>query len=267
MSQQSKNVKFLGLAASLLILAGHGKALADDPIEPDQATVRAFANAPDKAPVFMLNLLKFKPKGGREAYGRYSLVAVAHVIRRGGQLAFIGKAAPSEDMPNDWDAIGIVRYPSRQTFVDMVTDPTYQIALPNRRKGLERTVLYPFVVSESTPSSSARTSAQERQPPASQDQALVILTLVKFKADDRRKSSAPSVTDQAKKHDGEILLDLMADRPLISDKTWDRMLLVKYRSRQAYLDSQKMNPELRAATAARENSVERSVTYAFTPGQ
>lgn len=41
----------------------------------------------------------------------------------------------------DWDMVLIVRYPSRQHFLGMMTAPAYRDALRHRYAGLERTVL------------------------------------------------------------------------------------------------------------------------------
>lgn len=45
------------------------------------------------------------------------------------------------DPTQSWDAVALVRYPSRQAFVDMVTAPEYQEVHIARERGLERTVL------------------------------------------------------------------------------------------------------------------------------
>jgi uncharacterized protein (DUF1330 family) len=49
---------------------------------------------------------------------------------------FIGDAAD-----NDWDAVALISYPSRQAFIDMVSTPGYSEAHTHREDGLEDTVI------------------------------------------------------------------------------------------------------------------------------
>jgi uncharacterized protein (DUF1330 family) len=113
-------------------------------ITPNKDQFLAFAQAERDGEVVMLNLLKFKSGGGSEAYGRYGDAAVRMVEERGGRVVWMGRAEHVliGDMDaNDWDAVALVAYPSRQTFVEMVTNADYMKAHEHREEGLERTVL------------------------------------------------------------------------------------------------------------------------------
>jgi uncharacterized protein (DUF1330 family) len=101
--------------------------------------------------VVMLNLLKYKDRAedveggsGEEAYARYGRKAVEMVEERGGEVLWMGR--PDQVLIGDveadaWDAVALVRYPSRKAFLDMVSQPDYQKAHEHREGGLERTVL------------------------------------------------------------------------------------------------------------------------------
>ena len=101
--------------------------------------------------VVMLNLLKYKASAGdggggtgEEAYSRYAQQAIRMVQEQGGSVLWLGR--PDQVLIGDpdadaWDAVALVRYPSRKHFLDMVTQPTYQEAHTHREGGLERTVL------------------------------------------------------------------------------------------------------------------------------
>ena len=101
--------------------------------------------------VVMLNLLKYKARAddgaggsGAEAYGRYAEQAVRMVEEQGGSVLWLGR--PDQVLIGDaeadaWDAVALVRYPSRKHFLDMVSQPNYQEAHTHREGGLERTVL------------------------------------------------------------------------------------------------------------------------------
>ena len=99
-------------------------------------------------PVVMLNLLRFRPDGGRESYQRYAEALGRGInARHGGQVEFLGdggQALVAED-GQAWDMVVLVRYPSRQAFVDMIGDPDYQAVSHLRRDALVESVLQPTV--------------------------------------------------------------------------------------------------------------------------
>lgn len=131
----------------------------DAGIDPTRDQVRALRDRGREGPVVMLNLLKFReqacyPAGsgepamtGAEAYARYEHaftvtvgdISRAETLYRGPcEQVFIGMACTPE---TDWDAVLLVRYPSRQHFLAMMAAPAYREALVHRYAGLARTVL------------------------------------------------------------------------------------------------------------------------------
>src|SRR3954470_4846296 len=105
-------------------------------IDPTLDQVTAFqATAADTAPVYMLNLLRFKEQAdgpdegttGAEAYMRYSALAAGHLERVGGELVWAGGCHDALIGPQEreWDVVALVRYPSRAKFLEMVADPEY----------------------------------------------------------------------------------------------------------------------------------------------
>ena len=109
---------------------------------PNAEALQAFMTNPDTGPVVMLNLLKFKPDGGGEAYNRYLCAAEKLVGGRGGRLVYSGRAAELLVGEESWDAIIVIEYPSRKALVEMFNSPEYQAIHGDREAGLERTVLY-----------------------------------------------------------------------------------------------------------------------------
>lgn len=102
----------------------------------------ALAANPDPGPVVMLNLLKFKRGGGSRAYGRYSDAFGALLERHGGRFLYLGRAMELLVGKEDWDAVALVEYPSRQVFLQITSSPEYAVIAPYREDGLERTMLY-----------------------------------------------------------------------------------------------------------------------------
>lgn len=114
-------------------------------IDPTGPGLKAFLADDPGGPVVMLNLLRFRPDGGRAAYADY----VAHFAKAGSpfgaELVYAGDgqtALVAED-GQSWDAVMLVRYPSRQAFSDMVRDPAYQQGSHLRTDALVEAVLQP----------------------------------------------------------------------------------------------------------------------------
>jgi uncharacterized protein (DUF1330 family) len=114
-------------------------------VDPTGNDLKAYLAEDPGGPVVMLNLLRFKTDGGRESYDRYSraLVEEGHLARVGGELLYAGDgstALVAED-GQAWDAVLVVRYPSRAAFAQMVADPDYQKVTHLRTEALDEAVL------------------------------------------------------------------------------------------------------------------------------
>ena len=99
------------------------------PILPTQQQLEELAESDEHGPVVMLNLLRFAAEGGRDSYASYGegmrtvlQAAGAEVLWSGrGDSVVIGD--PDDDR---WDAVLLVRYPSRRAFLDMVSSSAYE---------------------------------------------------------------------------------------------------------------------------------------------
>jgi uncharacterized protein (DUF1330 family) len=95
--------------------------------------------------VTMLNLLRFIPDGGRERYLEYAAAIAAVGERHGASPLFVGfgQRALVAESGQEWDAVAVVNYPSRQAFVEMIRDPEYQAAAHLRSEALVEATLQP----------------------------------------------------------------------------------------------------------------------------
>ncbi|MGW6263611.1 DUF1330 domain-containing protein [Streptomyces sp. NPDC055085] len=111
-------------------------------IIPTNEQIAELAQSDVGGEIVMLNLLKFSDMS--QEYERYEqlvrqqLAAVGAEVRWVGlvQHLFIGDA-----VLDDWDAVALVAYPSREAFMKMVTSQGYQEAAEYRVRGLASTVL------------------------------------------------------------------------------------------------------------------------------
>jgi uncharacterized protein (DUF1330 family) len=108
-------------------------------------TFERFLAEDDGQPVVMLNLLRFKPEGGRERYQEYLAKAGPLVVRHGAEILFAGDGlqALAAEAGQAWDAVALVRYPSRGAFAALMQDPDYANVDPLRLAALEEAVLQP----------------------------------------------------------------------------------------------------------------------------
>jgi uncharacterized protein (DUF1330 family) len=106
--------------------------------------LQEFIDRADEGPVFMLNLLDFKPGGGRERYGEYAEAVAPLLEKAGGRLLFAAEAAAPLIGPSKWDLVALVEYPTRRAFLDMVTSQEYLEVAHLRTEALDRSELHPL---------------------------------------------------------------------------------------------------------------------------
>lgn len=113
-------------------------------IDPTGAGLKAFLAEDPDSPVVMLNLLRFAD-GGRASYDAY----VEHFRRTsapfGAEVLYLGDGgSPLVAEPGQaWDAVLLVRYPTRRAFSEMVRDPDYHAGAHLRTEALVEAVLQP----------------------------------------------------------------------------------------------------------------------------
>jgi len=115
-------------------------------VQSDPEALAALASGPLDEPVVMLNLLKYRETAaqgfgvdgltGREAYSKYGKAFAELNPRFGGEPIWMGRGKHSIIGSEEWDVVILVRYPTRQHFIDMVNDPDYQAIAPIRAAAL-----------------------------------------------------------------------------------------------------------------------------------
>lgn len=110
-----------------------------------RADVDRFLAEDDDKPVTMLNLLRFRPDGGRERYFEYVNMLGPLIARYGVEIIYAGDGGtPLVAKPGQaWDSVVLVRYPTRRAFADMIADRDYSAANAVRMSALVEAVLQP----------------------------------------------------------------------------------------------------------------------------
>jgi uncharacterized protein (DUF1330 family) len=117
------------------------------PIGPTKEQIETLVNSELETPVVMLNLLKFAERtggdgngaqSGRNSYARYGDRVRSMLEKVGGRVLWQGQAdsVVIGGEADDWDAVILVEYPSRQAFLEMTSSPKYQEVSKDRTAGL-----------------------------------------------------------------------------------------------------------------------------------
>lgn len=113
-------------------------------IDPRRTDLERFLAEDPGGPVVMLNLLRFADGGGAR-YAEYARAVQPFLAKVGGELVYAGDGAAAlvAEAGQAWDAVLLVRYPSRAAFAAMVADPAYQQITHLRTAALREAVLQP----------------------------------------------------------------------------------------------------------------------------
>jgi len=120
-------------------------------IDPTGSDLKRFFTDDDGGPVVMLNLLRFGD-GGRARYDEYARAIAPFLAKVGGELVYAGDGTTAlvAEAGQAWDAVLLVKYPSRAAFAAMVMDPEYQKITHLRTAALTEAVLQPTIPWRST---------------------------------------------------------------------------------------------------------------------
>lgn len=112
-------------------------------VDPGGEDIKRLKAEDDGGPVVMLNLLRYAGEQGRASYARYAAAITPFLEGVGGAVLYAGDVSTTLVAPegHEWDAVLVVRYPSRDAFLKMVFDPAYQEITELRTQGLEAAVL------------------------------------------------------------------------------------------------------------------------------
>ena len=112
--------------------------------------MEALLKADNGGPVCMVNLLKFREKAeyedgretdlsGIEAYQIYGAVTGSLIKELGGDVVFtsVFNGMVVGEVEELWDVMAIAKYPTLQSFIDMVASPEYLKVYHHRIAGLK----------------------------------------------------------------------------------------------------------------------------------
>jgi hypothetical protein len=233
--------------------------------------------SPDEDREFlMVNLIKYRAKAkyadgrktdltGEQANALYAPIKFIGQI--GARVDYVGRV--SDQMGNiepRWDEIGVVRYPSRAKFFEMVTNSEFQKRAIHKDAGLE---VSQVLLTERVP---WELSGAKRV--ADKNDAFTLAQLLKYRetaeyaertgVKQKRKRTGKEAMDAFDVATDDFLMEVGANRvlrttvegALIGDgRTWDEFRLVHFPSQAAYTEAvQKTRDAIKHRDAAIEDS-------------
>jgi uncharacterized protein (DUF1330 family) len=123
------------------------------PVDPTGQDLKRYLEEDPGGPVVMLNLLKMTADG-RGGYEQYAERIRPFLDEVGAEVVYVGDCSTILVAPkgHDWDAILLVRYPSRFAFSQMVANPEYQKITGLRTEALQDAVLQATIPWDRPPS-------------------------------------------------------------------------------------------------------------------
>ena len=121
-------------------------------VDPTGKDLKRFLAEDPGGPVVMLNLLRFDGDK-RQGYEEYAERIQPFLDEMGASVIYVGDCSSLLVGPDShqWDAVLLVRYPSRQSFSSMVANPDYQGITGLRTEALSEAVLQATVPWPSSP--------------------------------------------------------------------------------------------------------------------
>lgn len=230
----------------------------------------------DDGPIWMVNLMKYREKAdyadgrqaditGKEADDLYAPLGPLKAI--GAQVVFLAEVDSQflNDSPK-WDRVGIVKYPSRRSFIEMQTRKDFQELHHHKEAGMAETIVagcLPMPLPELP--ASAPTWDEVPCPPTADDPYVVVIHVLKFH-DDERRDHMTTYTDHAGKIAVPMGVRLAAwtqvEGTIMGDgRQWDQIRFNVFPSREAFMKVVFDPERLEAQKSFREPAI--ADTYAL----
>jgi hypothetical protein len=249
--------------------------------------MRLATTPPDEdGPVWMVNLMKYRDVAdyadgrettisGREADDLYtpreSLAAI------GAEIVFAGEV--DQQLLGDapiWDRVGVVKYPTRRSFIEMQSRPDFQRQHVHKDAGMAETIVIgcrPFDV-PAWPADIAQPDwADVPHPPTDEDGPVMVVHVLKYRdaADsavtpEQMEAYTRTAAVTAGAHGGRVAAWLAAEGTILGDgRTWDQVRFNAFPSKAAFMAVVFDPARLEAQKANREPAIADTYTMIVRP--
>lgn len=219
--------------------------------------LRLATTAPeDDGPVWMINLMKYRDRAdyldgreteisGQEADDLYSpLDSLAAVGATPVFMADVDQQLLGESPI--WDRIGVVKYPTRRSFIEMQALPTFQESHKHKDAGMQFTIVMggqPMAMPEDADGALGTDWADVPHPPTDEDGPVVVMHVLRFE-DAEAAHQTPEEMQQyqagaavaAKKHGVRINGWFAVEGTILGDgRAWHQVRFNEFPSKAAFM--------------------------------
>ncbi len=228
-------------------MPGYGK------IDRDYAIKLATTPPADDGPVWMVNLMRYKEQAeytdgrettlsGREADDEYTPIGPLSAV--GAEIVFVAEVEDQfiGEEPR-WDRIGVVRYPTRKSFIAMQEREDFQKAHEHKEAGMKETIVIgsqPLEFPEAPPRVDW---ADVPHPPTDDDGPYTMLHVIRFH-DEAGATSTPDHMEAYQEVAGSVAVPngvridgwFSVEGTIIGDgRSWHQVRFNTFPSRQAFM--------------------------------
>ena len=262
-------------------------------VDPDYGMRLATTPRSEDGPIWMVNLMAYRkvadygvgnasgidPENGgtvsgREADDRYAPLDVLADI--GADVVFIGDVEDQllGDVPR-WDRVGVVRYPTRRSFIEMQQREDFQKKHVHKEAGMAETIVAGCLPLEKPrlPSDSDPVDwADVPHPPSDEDGSVMLVHVLRFRDGDGTQS--PTDMETYSNHAAQVAVPhgvrlagwFAVEGTIIGDgRTWDQVRFNAFPSRAAFR-AVVMDPDrLSAQREHREATIADTYTLVVRP--
>jgi hypothetical protein len=250
-------------------------------IDYDYARRLATTRPDEDGPIWMVNLMKYRDVAdyvgagapavsGREADDAYAPLETLAAI--GAEVVFLADVdtqllggAPK------WDRIGVVKYPTRRSFIEMQSRPEFVEKHVHKDAGMEQTIV---MGCQPMPAPQLPADATDWQnvphPPTADDPSVVVLHVIKFVDKDSSLGEMTSYTDHAGRiavpHGVRIDGWFSVEGTIVGDgRSWSQVRFNAFPSKAAFMAVATDPDRLRAQREHRETAIEDTYTMILRP--
>jgi hypothetical protein len=221
-------------------------------VDRDYAIRLATTPPDDDGPIWMVNLMAYRDRAlydgeetdisGREADDRYAPLDVLADI--GAEVVFVGEVEDQllGDLPR-WDRIGVVKYPTRRSFIEMQSRADFQERHVHKEAGMAETIVAgctPIPSPADQPDAPDPVEWSEvPHPPTDEDGPAMVLHVIRFhpgKADTDMVSYQNHAANVAVPHGVRISGWFAVEGTIVGDgRGWDQVRFNLFPSKAAFM--------------------------------
>jgi hypothetical protein len=247
----------------------------------DREYARRLATTPpdEDGPVWMVNLMKYRANA-QYADGRASSISGLQadnlytpresLAAVGAEVVFAGTVDTQLLGTPAWDRIGVVKYPTRRSFIEMQSRAEFVEKHAHKDAGMEQTIVIGTQPLPSPPMpDDAPAWSEVPHPPAADDGSVVVVHVLRFHeghADTSMVSYQQAAGGVAVPHGVRIRGWFAAEGTIVGDgRTWDQVRFNAFPSKAAFMAVARDPARLAAQKEHRETAVADTYTMIVRP--